>query len=74
MFVFRSVPTITLNCTQRSSLPGCLVEFDHLEQQCAEGRIGKWDCVCLSVCLSVCASLLLQVSPGTLYRANVCCV
>ena len=41
----RTVPTSYLSCTrQQAALPGCLVEFDHLERQCAEGRIGEWRC------------------------------
>ena len=41
----RTVPTNYLSCTrQQATLLGCLVEFDHLERQCAEGRIGKWGC------------------------------
>ena len=45
VITLRTVPTSYLSCSrQQPALPGCLVQFDHLERQCAEGRIGKWSC------------------------------
>ena len=57
VITLRTVPTSYLSCSQQSALRGCLVQFDHLGRQCAEGRIGKWSyrgrgglsCVCVCV-------------------------
>ena len=75
----RTVTTTYLNCRrEQSSLPGCLVEFDHLERQCAEGRIGKWDegkwqvCVCVCVCsrARTCVYMCVYVSFTGVYSYN----
>ena len=47
VFDFYNVPLTYLNCNRQaaaggqSSLLGCLVRFDHAEEQCAEGREGQ---------------------------------
>ena len=70
VFDFYNVPLTYLNCNRQaaaggqSSLLGCLVRFDHAEEQCAEGREGQFSIEatikngCVNFCVNELCTLL----------------
>ena len=37
-----TIPPSYQNCTQEGHLPGCIVKDDNPDEQCNQGRTGKW--------------------------------